>query len=66
VNLNDSLSVADLKVPNSITILSDPDSMIVKIEAPRKVEEEVEEGLEEAMPAEPELARRSHADDEDE
>ena len=39
VEFNDSLSVADLRVPETITVLSDPDSMVVKIEAPRTAEE---------------------------
>lgn len=39
VNFNDSITVADLTVPRTITILSDLESMVVKIEAPRKVEE---------------------------
>jgi len=57
VEYNDSISVSDLVVPSSITVLSDPDSMVVKVEAPRleeAVEEGVEEGLE-AVSAEPEV-----------
>ena len=34
VEYNDSISVSDLKVPSSITIMSDPDSMVVKVEPP--------------------------------
>jgi large subunit ribosomal protein L25 len=46
VNFNDTLSVKDLRLPDTITILSDPDSMIVKIEPPRAavVEEEAVDG----------------------
>jgi len=53
--LNDTLTVADLKVPSTITILSDPDSMVVKIESPRTAEEI--EGLAPAVEAavEPEV-----------
>ncbi len=53
-DFNSLVAVADLQVPPSITILSDPDSVIVRIEAPRMIEE-VEEV---APPAEPELIRR--------
>ncbi|HXV43074.1 MAG TPA: 50S ribosomal protein L25 [Anaerolineae bacterium] len=37
---DDMITVADLKVPSSITILSDPESMVAKVEPPR-VEEEI-------------------------
>ena len=53
-DFNSLVAVADLQVPPSITIISDPDSVIVRIEAPRMIEE-VEEV---APPAEPELIRR--------
>ena len=45
-NLNDTIIVADLTVPDTITVLSEPESMVVKIEPPRKVveDEEAEEG----------------------
>jgi len=66
VELNDSLSVSDLKVPEAITILSDPDSMVVKIEAPRTAEEV--EALEEAPAgaAEPEVLTASKREDDEE
>lgn len=51
--IDDMLTVADLKVPSNITILSDPESMVAKIEAPRVEEEVLEEEEEEA--AEPEV-----------
>ncbi len=47
VDFNKSISVTDLVVPRSITILSDPESMVAKVEPPRLVEEEEEEVLEE-------------------
>ncbi len=47
VDFNKSISVSDLVVPRSVTILSDPESMVAKVEPPRLVEEEVEEVLEE-------------------
>ena len=42
VNFNDSLTVSLLQVPSAVTILSDPDTMMARIEAPRIVEEEEE------------------------
>jgi len=39
VKFSDSISVADLQVPATITILSDPESMVAKVEAPRKAED---------------------------
>lgn len=50
--LDSMLTVADLVVPNSIAILSDPESMVAKVEPPR-----LEEALEEEAPvgAEPEV-----------
>jgi hypothetical protein len=47
VDFQSSINVADLIVPSSITILSDPESMVAKVEAPRLVEEAEEEVLEE-------------------
>lgn len=65
--LNDTVTVAELKVPSTITILSDPDSMVVKIEPPRKVEEveEVVEG-EEVGAAEPEVLTAAKKKEEEE
>jgi large subunit ribosomal protein L25 len=64
VEYNDTITVADLKVPNSITILSEPDSMVVKIEPPR-MEEEVEAMEEEAVEviAEPEVLTEAKAEE---
>lgn len=65
--LNDTLSVSDLTVPDTITVLSDPESMIVKIEPPRLIteEEEAEEemGLEESV--EPEVITEAKDDSEE-
>ena len=57
VDFHNSISVSDLVVPRSITILSDPESMVAKVEPPRLVEEEAEEVLEEEelISAEPEV-----------
>ncbi|MBI1881442.1 MAG: 50S ribosomal protein L25 [Chloroflexi bacterium] len=51
--IDDMITVADLKVPSTISILSEPESMVAKIEPPR-VEEAVE-GEETAVSAEPEV-----------
>lgn len=61
--LNDSLTVADLRAPETITILSDPDSMIVKIEPPRLAEEEAVEEVE--VSAEPEVLTAARREEEE-
>ena len=63
--LNSSISVADLQFPETLTVLSDPDSMVVRIEAPRTVEEV--EALEEAPAgsAEPEVLTAAKREDDD-
>jgi len=68
LEFNDSISVSDLAVPSSVTVLSDPDSMVAKVEPPRleeEEEEEVEEGLEEVS-AEPEVLTAAKEEDEEE
>lgn len=61
---NDSIIVADLVVPDTLTILSDPSSMVAKIEAPRKEEElEAAEGEIEAS-AEPEVITEARDEEE--
>jgi len=62
--LNATLTVADLRVPETVTILSDPESMVVKIEPPR-LAEEVEEEVEEVA-AEPEVVRARREEEEEE
>jgi len=64
---HDGISVSDLELPDTITILSDPASTIVRVEPPRLVteEEEVEEGeevLEEGV--EPEVITEAKTDEE--
>jgi large subunit ribosomal protein L25 len=64
---NDLVAVADLQVPSAVTIISDPDSVIARIEAPRIVEEEVEVLEEEVeVSAEPELVGREEIEREPE
>lgn len=64
---NDTISVSDLIVPSSIKILSDPESMVIKIEPPRLIVEEEDE-LDEALPedgAEVEVIGAEGDDDEE-
>jgi large subunit ribosomal protein L25 len=64
------VAVADLHLPPAVTMLSEPESLVAHIEAPRKAEEEEEEEVvEEAVAAavEPELvARREKKEEEEE
>lgn len=56
VEFNDTVTVSDLSVPDAVTILSDPDSMVAKVEPPALPEEEPEEEEEELLvSAEPEV-----------
>jgi large subunit ribosomal protein L25 len=64
VEFDDMITVADLKVPSTITILSDPESMVAKIEAPRIEEEEVVE--EEAEAGEPEVLTAKEKEEDEE
>ena len=62
---NDTIIVADLEVPDTLTVLSDPDSMVAKVEAPRKVEEleALEEEEVEVTEAEPEVITEAKEED---
>lgn len=66
-DFNDTLTVVDLSVPDTVTILSDPESMVAKIEAPRK-EEELEEMEEEMVEvsAEPEVISEAREEEAEE
>jgi len=67
--LNDTLTVADLTIPESVTILSDLESMVVKIEPPRLPEElEALDEEDEMAPvsAEPEVITEAREEDEPE
>jgi large subunit ribosomal protein L25 len=58
VDFHDSITVSDLRVPSTITILSDLATMVAKVEPPRKVEELEALEEEEEVPiveAEPEV-----------
>lgn len=56
VEFNDTVSVSDLSLPDTVTVLSDPESMVAKVEPPQLPEEEEEEEEEELLvSAEPEV-----------
>jgi len=67
VEINDTISVSDLDVPGTITVIAEPESMVAKIEPPRREEEleALEEELIEApVSMEPEMV--SEAEEEEE
>ena len=64
-SLHARLTVADLQVPSSATILSEPESVIARIEAPRKAEE-VEAVEEVPTEVEPEVVGRRERKEEEE
>jgi large subunit ribosomal protein L25 len=64
LDVNDTAKIADLVAPEGIEILDDLDQVICSVLPPRKVEEEVEEGAEEAVAegaegAEPEIVGKT-------
>ena len=63
--LNDSIGISDLVLPDTVTVLSDSESMVAKIEAPRLAEEleELEEEVE-VPSAEPEVITEAREDEE--
>lgn len=63
--LHDSIAVSSLQLPPTITVLSDPETIIARIEAPR-ISEAVEEAVEAPSGAEPEVVgRRERAAEEE-
>lgn len=66
VDFNDTITVADLNVPSTITVLSDPESMVAKIEPPRKLEALEEEEAAEEVSAEPEVITEAREDKDEE
>jgi len=67
-NIGDSISVNELVVPDSLTVLTDLDEMVAVIAAPRaEVEEEEEEELEgEFDETEPEVIEKGRREEEEE
>ncbi len=69
-NFHDTVTVSDLELPSGVVFLSDPDTVVARIEAPRILEEEAEEeeGLLEQVgevSVEPELVGRRAEDAEE-
>jgi len=67
-HIHDTITVANVQVPSEVAVLSDPDTVIARIEAPRVTEVEPEEEAEEVPAAgEPELVgRRPEGEEEEE
>lgn len=61
-----SLHVRDLKLPEGLEVLTDEDTTICAVIAPRAVVEETAAAEAEAAPAEPELIRKAKEDEESE
>ncbi|UCC86107.1 MAG: 50S ribosomal protein L25 [Anaerolineales bacterium] len=61
---NDMMTVADLQVPSAVVILSEPESVIARIEAPRLLEEEEEAVVEAEALVEPERVGRREEEEE--
>ena len=59
------MHVRDIPAPEGVTILTDPEAILVAIRPPAKVEEEVPEVVEAAGPEEPEVIRREKAEGEE-
>ena len=64
--IDDMITVADLSVPTTVTVLSEPESMVAKIEPPRIIEEVEEEEEEVPVDAEPEVITGAKEKDEEE
>jgi large subunit ribosomal protein L25 len=66
IEVGDAIHVSDLQISPNITVLSDPDELVVRINALREVVEEVVEGEEaEALSSEPEIVARRKAEEEE-
>lgn len=50
LDINDTAKVADLVVPENVVVMGAPEQVLCSMLPPRKVEEEIEEGVEEAEP----------------
>jgi large subunit ribosomal protein L25 len=65
-NIGDSLAVGDLTIPPNVTLLTDPEEMIVQVTAPMAAEPEEEEEEAEELLGEPEVLERGKAEEEEE
>jgi large subunit ribosomal protein L25 len=68
MDMNDTLKVSDLVVPEGIEIVNDPEEVLCSVLPPRKVEAEEgaegEEGVEGAAAAEPEIVGKKEEEGE--
>ena len=67
LDMNETLQVSDLVVPEGIEIMADPDEVLCSVLPPRKVEEEVvegEEAVEGVAAAEPEIVGKKEEEGE--
>lgn len=64
LNIGDSVSVADLKIPEDVEVLTNPEETVVSIVPPTR-EEEADAAAEDS-PAEPELVEKSGAEEAEE
>jgi large subunit ribosomal protein L25 len=68
-DFGDAIYVRDLALPETITVLTSPDELIVRLQAIAEEEEEEEEEevlFEEAEPGEVEVIQRGRAEEEEE
>lgn len=67
LQIGQHIEAKDLEMPEGVELLAEPERVIAGVSAPRKIEEETEEGegLLEAEEAEPELVGRRQAEEED-
>jgi large subunit ribosomal protein L25 len=64
LEVGSTLTFADLIAPKGVTILNDPEELVVSVTAPQKVEEEVVEAVEGEEGAEPEVIGETPAEGE--
>jgi large subunit ribosomal protein L25 len=68
MDINDTAKVGDLVVPEGIEVVNDPEEVLCSVLPPRKVEEEVVEGVEEGVAVgeaggEPEIVGKGEAEE---
>ena len=69
LGIGDSVHVSDLKLPEGVTVLDDPEASVAVLSTPKVQVEETPvavEGADAAAPAEPEVIRKAKGEDEDE
>ena len=69
LGIGDSVHVSDLKLPEGVTVLDDPEASVAVLSTPKVQVEETPvavEGADAAAPAEPAVIRKAKGEDEDE